>query len=211
MTNAKRPKPSSRAFWLRQLHQWHWISAALSLIGMLLFTVTGITLNHAGRIESKPDVHAREKRLPAELLGLVSTRPDVRNAPLPAPVAAWIEGRLAINLSGRDGEWSGAEIYVSLPRPGGDAWVSIDTATGDVKYERTDRGWIAFLNDLHKGRHTGALWSLFIDLFAAACLIFCVTGLLLMKMHARTRPATWPTVALGFVIPLLIVLFVIHQ
>ena len=41
----------SRAFWLRQMRQWHWISAAICLIGMLLFAVTGITLNHAGKIE----------------------------------------------------------------------------------------------------------------------------------------------------------------
>ena len=34
-----------RSFWLKQLHQWHWISAAVSLIGMILFAVTGITLN----------------------------------------------------------------------------------------------------------------------------------------------------------------------
>ena len=39
-----------RAFWLRQLHSWHWISAALSLAGMLLFAVTGLTLNHAGSL-----------------------------------------------------------------------------------------------------------------------------------------------------------------
>ena len=31
-------------FWLKQMRQWHWISAAICLIGMLLFAVTGITL-----------------------------------------------------------------------------------------------------------------------------------------------------------------------
>lgn len=42
--------------WLGTLRQWHWISSALCLVGMLLFSVTGITLNHAGQIESKPQV-----------------------------------------------------------------------------------------------------------------------------------------------------------
>ena len=45
-----------RGYWLRTLHQWHWISAAVCLIGMLLFAVTGITLNHAAQIEAKPVV-----------------------------------------------------------------------------------------------------------------------------------------------------------
>ena len=30
----------SRAFWLRQMRQWHWISAAVCLIGMLVFALT---------------------------------------------------------------------------------------------------------------------------------------------------------------------------
>ena len=41
-----------RGYWLRTLHQWHRISAAVCLIGMLLFAVTGITLNHAAQIEA---------------------------------------------------------------------------------------------------------------------------------------------------------------
>ena len=42
MTDAAAPaRPKTalnarRSFWLKQLHQWHWISAALSLIGLLL-------------------------------------------------------------------------------------------------------------------------------------------------------------------------------
>jgi hypothetical protein len=45
-----------RSFWLKHLHRWHWISAALSLVGMILFAATGITLNHAGEIEATPRV-----------------------------------------------------------------------------------------------------------------------------------------------------------
>ena len=34
----------------RTMHSWHWISAAICLAGLLLFCITGITLNHAGVI-----------------------------------------------------------------------------------------------------------------------------------------------------------------
>ena len=73
-------------------------------------------------------------------------------------------------------EWSEDEVYVSLPRPGGDAWMTIDLACGEVTHELTDRGWISYFNDLHKGRNTGAAWSLFIDVFAFAALIFAVSS-----------------------------------
>ena len=86
----------------------------------------------------------------------------------------------------------------------------IERATGALEYERTDRGWISYLNDLHKGRHTGAAWSWFIDAFSLACIVFTVTGLVILKMHAANRPSTWPMVGLGLVLPLLLAILFIH-
>ena len=53
-------------------------------------------------------------------------------------------------------------------------------------------------------------WSWFIDVFAAACLVFSITGLLILKFHAVSRPSTWPLVGLGLVIPALLALLLIH-
>ncbi|GLS05942.1 membrane protein [Chitiniphilus shinanonensis] len=206
----KNPDRQNRAFWLKHLHRWHWISSALCLIGMLLFAVTGITLNHAGQIEAHPTVTQRDARLPQQLLPLLARAPQSDKAPLPRTVADWIDGRLALDLAGREAEWSDDEVYVSLPRPGGDAWLSLDRASGDIAYELTERGWVSYLNDLHKGRNTGAAWSWFLDIFAGAALLFCITGLFLLHLHAGNRPATWPLVGLGLVAPLLLALLFIH-
>lgn len=199
-----------RAFWLKQLHQWHWISSALCLVGMLLFAITGFTLNHAGQIEAQATTVHRSAQLPSPLLKAVGGDDERKGAALPAAVTDWVAGSLGVDVAGRTGDWSSDEIYISMPRPGGDAWISIDRETGKVETERTSRGVIAYLNDLHKGRHAGPAWSWFIDVFALACVIFSVTGLLLLKMHAAQRGATWPLVALGLVLPLLLVLIFIH-
>ncbi|UNK50693.1 PepSY-associated TM helix domain-containing protein [Lysobacter sp. S4-A87] len=198
-----------RGFWLRTLHQWHWISSAICLVAMLLFSVTGVTLNHASAIEAKPQTLNRTVDMPASLLKALGTRED-GSAPLPASVSDWLNDVLPVAIGAQPAEWSAQEVYLSLPRPGGDAWLSIDRATGAVEYERTSRGWIAYLNDLHKGRNTGAAWRWFIDIFAIACLVFCITGLFLLQMHARQRPTTWPYVVLGLVLPLLLALLFIH-
>jgi hypothetical protein len=201
----------SRAFWLRQMRQWHWISAAVCLIGMLLFAFTGITLNHASQIEAKAAVSTRTGQLPPDLMGpLKAAAQQDRKGPLPAALRDWVAQRMGVKVGDREAEWSAQEIYVALPRPGGDAWLSIDLDNGEVRYENTDRGWIAFLNDLHKGRNAGAAWSWFIDIFAAACLTFCVTGLILLQLMANGRPSTWPLVGLGLVIPVLLVIVFIH-
>lgn len=198
-----------RGFWLRTLHQWHWISSAVCLVGMLLFAVTGITLNHAAKIEGEPRVENRAATLPAPLLQALSAHED-GNAPLPPQVSAWLSQALDAPVGTREAEWSDAEVYLSMPGPGSDAWISIDRASGEVEYERTDRGWISYLNDLHKGRNAGPAWGWFIDVFAVACVVFTVTGLFLLQMHARQRPTTWPWVGLGLVVPVLLALIFVH-
>ncbi|HWL04015.1 MAG TPA: PepSY-associated TM helix domain-containing protein [Xanthobacteraceae bacterium] len=198
-----------RSFWLKQLHQWHWVSSALCLVGMLLFAATGITLNHAGQIEASPRVTTLNETLPADLTSLVQPE-GTASGPLPAAIRAWILDRMSVRIGEQAAEWSSDEVYVALPRPGGDAWLTVDRGDGAIIYELTDRGWIAWLNDLHKGRHAGLAWSLFIDIFAVACVVFCLTGFVLLQFHAAKRPATWPMVGLGVVIPLLLIILLIH-
>lgn len=216
MTAASSSAPQ-RAYWLKKLHEWHWISSAICLIGMLLFAVTGFTLNHAGQIESKPKVETRDAQLPEDLLKkLQEAQAQSAEAAsntavsVPAEVDGWLKQQIKVSAKGFAVEWSEDEAYVPMPRPGGDAWLRVDLKEGEVEYETTDRGWISYLNDLHKGRNTGAAWSLFLDVFAIGCLVFCLTGLLILKMHAQRRPMTWPMVGLGFVLPALLVLLLVH-
>lgn len=214
---AASPNAPQRAYWLKKLHEWHWISSAICLIGMLLFAVTGFTLNHAGQIESKPKVESRDAQLPPDLLEKLQQAQkqgveaaDKNAVGLPAEVDDWLAQQIKVSAKGFAVEWSEDEAYVPMPRPGGDAWLRVDLKEGSVEYEKTDRGWISYLNDLHKGRNTGGAWSLFIDVFAIGCLVFCITGLLILKMHAQRRPMTWPMVGLGLVLPALLVLLLVH-
>ncbi|RII83297.1 PepSY-associated TM helix domain-containing protein [Neopusillimonas maritima] len=205
-----------RAFWLKQLHQWHWISSALCLAGLLLFSITGITLNHAswfgGHIETRQErltVPVDIKRsLNNQVKQSTGALPYV--APLPRQVEEWLDQTLDIRIGSRPAEFSETEIYLSLPEPGGDAWLALDLTSGDLEYERTQRGWVAYLNDLHKGRHTGTAWKWFIDLFAVASLIFAITGLFLLKLHGKHRPLTWPITGVGLLIPILLMLLLVH-
>jgi len=205
-------KRAFSAFWLRQFHTWHWMSSAICLVGMLLFAATGITLNHAASIESAPVTVTNEGALPEALAPALAAVGDDADAktPVPAPVAEWLETEFDVSMAERAPEWSAEELYVALPRAGGDGWISIDRATGEVLHEDTDRGWIAWLNDLHKGRDTGTAWSWFIDIFSAACIVFSLTGFLLLQLHAAKRPSTWPIVGAGVIIPLLLIVFLMH-
>ncbi|ENO88625.1 PepSY-associated TM helix domain-containing protein [Thauera linaloolentis] len=202
-----------RGNWLKTLHQWHWISSAVSLFGMLMFAITGITLNHSGAIEAKPRIETRSAAMPdtlAETLRRMVADETPPESPLPADAADWVAEALGVQVSGKAAEWSEEEIYLALPRPGGDAWLRLDLQGSEAEYELTDRGWIAWLNDLHKGRNSGEAWSWFIDIFAVACVVFSVTGLLILQVHAANRASVWPVVGLGVVLPTLLILLFVH-
>lgn len=213
--HAPTPKPtrsgkSRKSFWMRQFYTFHWMSSALSLIGLLLFAITGFTLNHAAEIEGAPVVTEGSARLPGKLLPQIAFHDEAdAKKPLPPEVANWVGKTFKVPSRGA-AEWSADEVYLALPRPGGDGWVAIDRATGDATSEDTDRGWISYLNDLHKGRNAGTAWKLFIDVFVVACVIFSLTGLVLLQLHATRRRSTWPLVGLGLAIPAAIAIIFIH-
>jgi hypothetical protein len=192
----------------RTTHLLHWISAAVCFTALALFTITGITLNHAGSIGGQPVVETHAAFVPASLRATVARAAD--DSPLPVELRRWIETEFDVPAADATVEWSEAEIYLSAPGPGRDAWVSIDRASGAAKSESTDRGWVAYFNDLHKGRNTGLAWRVFIDIVAGAVLFFSLTGLLLLQIQARQRPSTWPLVIGGTVFALALMIFFVH-
>jgi len=196
-------------FSLGSARQWHWISAAICMVGMLMFAITGITLNHAADIDAVPQLTNIEKTVPDDQLASLDS---LEEGPvmLPRSLRNWLSDNGIAPPSDKEGEWDGVELYVSWPGPGQDHWLSIDVEMGELVYEGTDRGWIAYFNDLHKGRNTGGVWSWFIDIFSAVVIIFTITGLQLLLKQAPHKASTWPVTALGLLIPVFIMLVFIH-
>lgn len=193
------------------VRQWHWVSSAICLAGLLLFSVTGITLNHAGTIEGEPRITTVEVALPddvsAALQAALANPSQLQE--LPVSLTRFIQNTTGARITPyqfEQAQWSPDELYISMPQPGGDAWLVLDGLSNELLYERTDRGVIAFLNDLHKGRHTGALWSLFIDAIAISCIVFALTGLWLLIRQQKQRPLTWAITTFGLLLPMLLVL-----
>ncbi|BFT31701.1 PepSY-associated TM helix domain-containing protein [Alteromonas sp. D210916BOD_24] len=198
------------SFSLGGIRQWHWISGAVCLVGMLLFAVTGITLNHAADIPANRTVTSTQTSLPQTALDkLVSL--EAGDIQIPGELVVFMQSVEGITVpSSVMGEWDGVEFYAAWPGPGEDSWIAVDAELGTVTFESIDRGWISYFNDLHKGRNTGNAWRWFIDIFAVTCIIFSVTGLQLLMRHSKTRTSTWPITMLGVLIPFVIILLFVH-
>lgn len=178
----------------------HWTSSALSLALLLFFSVTGITLNHPDWFEADRSSEEQRISLPADWLQQFGQTDALGQLNLVAQLVSdhW---QLSIprNIERDDVEW-----VLDYQRPGGLTTVVVDLDLGEVTMERVDDGLVALINDLHKGRHSGKAWRVLIDVTALVCIFFSVTGVLLLIVHARKRPSTWPLVLAGTVLPFLI-------
>ena len=172
--------PSGSRPWPRWIRWLHLYGSMLGLMATLLFAVTGFTLNHADWFERKePFVREFAGALPQELL-----------TPQVDKLAVAERLRAAHRLQGAVGEFLVEDdaCVVVWKGPGYSADATIARADGSYRVEEARRGWMAVLDDLHKGRDSGPVWSLVIDASAVVLTFLSLTGLwLLLYLKKRRR------------------------
>ncbi len=176
----------------------HWVSSAVGLASLVFFSITGITLNHPDWFSAQRSVYSEAVTLSPDWLARFQVADEVaRLGALSGELQRRWQLDVPRNIDRDEFEW-----VLDYQRPGGLTTVVLDIETGDLSLERVDDGMIALINDLHKGRHSGTAWMYLIDVVSVTCLLFAVTGLLLLFVHAGKRRSTWPLVGLGTVLPL---------
>ena len=78
---------------------------------------------------------------------------------------------------------------VGIAPPVGDSEAAepIDRKPGRYDLTETHHGFVAVINDLHKGRDTGKAWSALINASAIAPAVISLTGLVLLLYLKRRR------------------------
>jgi hypothetical protein len=178
------------AKWSRWLHIY---LSMISLGAILFFSVTGFTLNH-------PDWFFKEHtkqltgKLPEEWLNLKQPEPqdwDQNDYGHQIDKLAVVEHlRAEHRLSGRVGEFIAFEdqCEVTFQGAGYAATARVKRQDGGYELDVTSNDLVSVLNDFHKGRHTGPLWSLVIDLSAIVSAIVSLSGLILVFYLKIRRP-----------------------
>lgn len=181
----------------------HWISSALGLASLFFFSVTGITLNHLEWFSGGSSVHSTQVEMSSQWQQQFQQAGDVEQLEI---LAKELDRRWGLgvprNIDRDEFEW-----VMDYQRPGGLSTVVLLLDSGSLSLEQVDDGVVAIINDLHKGRHSGPVWSWLIDLVGIVCILFALTGLLLLYVHAGKRRSTWPLVGLGTALPFLLYWF----
>jgi hypothetical protein len=180
-----------------------WLHIELSLFAfatMLLFSVTGLTLNHPDWFGAGDAVtEDLTGGIDAALLGDPTADPDGDRIDK-AAVAAAIRAAHRITGGLADTRADDRECTLTWKGPGGAADAVIDRRTGRYTLSITRHGLVAILNDLHKGRDTGAAWSLVIDVTAILLTLVALTGFVLIFFIRRRRVSGLVTAVVGTVV-----------
>jgi len=185
-----------------------WLHIYLSMVGLaavLFFSITGLTLNHpdwfpgAGERSTEAEGKIRPDWLNrAGASGSPGAReesdPSARIAKL--EIVEYLRATHAIHGALAEFRVDDQECVVSFKGPAYAADAFIDLTSGDYHITQTYHGVVALLNDLHKGRDSGPVWSAVIDISAVLMTIISLTGLVLL-FYLKLRRISGVVVALA--------------
>ena len=178
--------------WKRQLAALsRWLHIYLSMVSfgvLFFFAVTGLTLNHT-------EWFSQAQRT-LQVKGVLE--------------AAWLKGDVAkleiVEHLRRTHRISGAltdfridetQCAVSFKSPAYTADIFVDRTTGAYDLTETRMGFVALLNDLHKGRDAGRAWGWVIDLSAVLMTLVSLSGLILVFYLQKRLVPGLTTLAAG--------------
>ena len=115
---------------------------------------------------------------------------------------SWVNHRSGLNHPRSiDADWELGEISFDYPVPAGYVFVTVIIDDGVALIESKNGSLLALLNDLHKGRHSGAAWSWLIDISAGLIALFSITGLAILLQHKRHRAGGLLAILAGTLAP----------
>jgi uncharacterized protein len=190
---APRPLKARVNALLRWLHIY---TSMISLLVVLFFAVTGITLNH-------PDWVFGTREVTKNTTGTLPSGWLVNGKPDWLTVVEYL--RATAGVKGQAGDYVTAdsadpEDSLSFHAPGYSADVFIAKATGSYKLGVTQQGFVAVLNDFHKGRDSGGAWGWVIDVSGGFLALIALTGLGLLLYMKKIRRAALLTMLGGAVL-----------
>jgi hypothetical protein len=162
-----------------------WLHIYLSMVSfaiVLFFSITGLTLNHADFFAGKAITTKDTGRVTAAWVNVKDT-----NLVSKLNIAEYFRNKHHVKGAVSDFRIDDSQVSISYRGPGyeGDAYITRET--GEYELSQTRGSFVAFMNDLHKGRDTGTAWSWVIDVSAIFLVLISLSGLILLLFIKKKR------------------------
>jgi hypothetical protein len=165
----------------------------LTMLGlgvMLLFGITGFTINHEDWFgATAPHLTEAEGITPAALIAAQDRLGVVEHL------------RAAFHITGAVSGYDDLDDKLSIGfKSPNQIWeVEIDKASGKTYVHLESFNFTALINNLHRGRYAGAPWGWVIDFSAILIVIACFTGVVLWLVLPKRRRIGTAAMLLGTV------------
>jgi uncharacterized protein len=172
--------------WKRRFaHISRWLHTYLSMLSftiLLFFAATGLTLNHADWFEGQRSAARYQGTLDASWTNAADPKTVQQEK-----IADFLRRTHGVKGAVSDVHVDDEQCEVVFKGPGYEADASIDRKTGKYDLSVSRFGFVAVMNDLHKGRDTGSKWSTIIDFSAVLMTFVSLTGLTLIFFLNKRR------------------------
>jgi uncharacterized protein len=183
--------------WMRWLHIY---TSMLSLIVVLFFSITGITLNH-------PDWLFGTKEIRQEYTGTLPKNWYSSQTVNWLVVVEYLRANHDVKGKAIDMHSSQLEASLRFAAPGYTADGFIEVKTGAYSLNTSSQGFVAAMNDFHRGRNAGGVWAVLIDVAGWFLVLISATGLALLFYLKKIRLKAILTLVLGGGIMVLLMQF----
>ncbi len=191
---ARRPAPDTG----RSVHKWarwlHVYSSMIALLIVLFFGITGVTLNH-------PSFTFGEETATQTTNGtLAAAATDADGDPNWLPVVEELRADYGVKGEVSDFYLTDHEATVTFANPGYSAVAFFDVTTAEFELTVTQQGFVAVMNDLHKGRDSGSAWRWVIDVSGIFLVVISITGIVMQFFLRKRRTSAFVTAGAGAVL-----------
>jgi len=162
----------------------------VSFAVILFFAATGLTLNHPNWFSSAIQTSERH--------GTVNPVLETKS------LAQTLRTREHLHGTLDEPRIDDTQVSFSFRAPGYTADVAIDKPAGTYTVTETRNGFVAVLNDLHKGHDAGRAWSWLIDASAILLTLVSLTGLIILWFIYKRRTSGLLLAAAGLALVLLL-------
>jgi hypothetical protein len=166
---------------VRQVARWgltlHIYLSMTGFLLVLLFAITGLTLNHDDFGLSEPRTAAFTIAIPPAMLA----HPDERT------ITGYLRATIGVRSQATRYREDPDAIELTFAAPGRRTTVSISRPDGATRVEAETRGLLGKLGDLHKGQDSGRAWKWLIDVTAVLLTLSSITGIVTLLVLPKRR------------------------
>lgn len=194
VANERRGLSARQRLTLRLARLAHVYSSMIALTIVLFFGVTGLTLNH-------PTWTFGDDVNTVEINGNLPFSPLLADGKIDfLKISEFARNELGANGAVESYEFTGSTGSISYKRSGYTGDLTFDTSQLSYSWVAEQYGWVAVINDLHKGRHSGTTWRWLIDISAIFLVLISLTGLLMQFYLRRRKMSALTTAFVGTVV-----------